>query len=91
MRDIDAGSFKTIKINGVDPPRTTDDVENRRYHEVAGIEGFKAQVVWRIGSRRKRWCRVVVDGEEKESRERERGEEEEEGKKIKGTELTKLP
>jgi hypothetical protein len=55
------------------------------YHEVSGIEGFKAQVVWRIGSHRKRWCRAVAEGQERESRgEREREREREEEKRKRG-------
>lgn len=36
------------KVNDVDPLRTTVDIENRGYHKVYGMDGFKVQVVWRI-------------------------------------------
>lgn len=58
------------------------------------MEGLKAQVVWRIRFGWKRWCRVVAEGDERESwgeRERERKREEGKKKRKKEVDLTKLP
>ena len=89
-RDIDAESSETIKINGVDSQHMAVDFENRRYHHVSWMESFKTQVVWRIMSGRKRCCRIVAEGEERESRGERKREEEEEGRKKK-PDLTKVP